>query len=105
MWVQISDPAGFVWDSKPYLAPVVAPAEAVEAWQPLVFDIAECASVPVDVTSLLQDMCPDQFKLATPELLSRIIQLTRFLVLRTPQWIAMLCADVHALAGCCIPSL
>lgn len=56
VWVQISDPAGFVWDSKPYLAPVVAPAEAAEAWQPLVSDITECASVSMDVPSWLRDM-------------------------------------------------
>lgn len=43
VWVQISDPAGFVWDSKQYLAPVIAPAEAVAAWRELVASNTRCA--------------------------------------------------------------
>lgn len=52
VWVQISDPAGFVWDSKPYLAPVIAPAEAVQAWAPLV------AAMPEYVSRCMSDAGP-----------------------------------------------
>eukprot|EP00892_Ulva_mutabilis_P005110 jgi/Ulvmu1/2971/UM015_0011.1 len=51
VWVQISDPAGFVWNSKPYLAPVIAPAEAVEAWKGRVAEAAEGAQEPADAAA------------------------------------------------------
>lgn len=78
VWIQLSDPLGFILDSKPYLAPLITPFEAISALTedplPEVLQLGDLAEVTAQL----------QARRAQPEATASTVAQDQTLTLLTP---------------------